>query len=709
MATTPTDAYAILDALFANAPVGFAFWDRELRYRRVNAALAAINGIAPADHIGRTPAELLGPVGEKVELVMRRVLETGKPVIELAIEGETPAASGEIRHWSASFYPVTGEDRELLGVAVVVVEVTTEREARRDQQVASALLDAVFGAAPVGIVLFDTDLRMRRVNPALADMHDLPAEDHLGHTPDELFGELGHALTELLMEVRESGRPLVREIAGHDGERSEYREGTVFPVYGPHGEVNTLAAVIRDVTAHHEAEAERGRLLKEALTARAQAEAAQVRSESAAEEAEAARRRTEFLARAGERLAVVTRDFEATLQEVADVAVPAIADWCTFTLVEARGALRVVAAAAADPADADLARQYGERYPPRPDAPAGAGNVVRTGVREVVNDVPPELLEAIAQDDEHLRLLQGLGLRAGMTVPLKARDRIIGALSLVFSRSARSFTEDDVALAESLASRAALAVENARLYAERSHIAQTLQRSLLPPALPEIDGLELAARYRAAGEQNEVGGDFYDAFRSADGVWTLLIGDVSGKGPEAAALTSMTRHTLRAASLRDMDALENLELLNEALWSQPDADGRFCTVLYARVCPREEGGAAITLATGGHLPPILLRAGGRVERVQLRGSLVGGLRNPEFGKRDVTLEAGDLLLLFTDGVTEIRGDDPELGERALEEVLSDHRGASADEIVAAVQQRAVDLQSGEPRDDIALLAVKAHP
>jgi PAS domain S-box-containing protein len=320
MATTPTDAYAILDALFANAPVGFAFWDRELRYRRVNAALAAINGIAPADHIGRTPAELLGPVGEKVELVMRRVLETGKPVIELAIEGETPAASGEIRHWSASFYPVTGEHRELLGVAVVVVEVTTEREARRDQQVASALLDAVFGAAPVGIVLFDTDLRMRRVNPALADMHDLPAEDHLGHTPDELFGELGHALTELLMEVRESGRPVVREIAGHDGERSEYREGTVFPVYGPHGEVNTLAAVIRDVTAHHEAEAERGRLLKEALTARAQAEAAQVRSESAAEEAEAARRRTEFLARAGERLAVVTRDFEATLQEVADVA-----------------------------------------------------------------------------------------------------------------------------------------------------------------------------------------------------------------------------------------------------------------------------------------------------------------------------------------------------------------------------------------------------
>ena len=709
MAATPTDAYAILDALFANAPLGLAFWDTELRYRKVNAALAEINGIAPDDHLGHRPVDLLGDLGREVEPVLRQVLETSKPVVELAFEGETPAAPGEVRHWAASFYPVPDDGGGHLGVGAVVVEVTSEREARRAQQVASALLDAVFGAAPVGIALWDLDLRLRRVNPALAEMNGLAAEEHLGHTPAELFGEIGERTMDLLREVVDSGEPVVREISGELGGQTTHREGTVFPVYGPHGEITAVAGVVRDVTAYHEAEAERGRLLKQALTARAQAEAAQVRAEAARAEAEAARRRTDFLARAGERLAVVTRDFESTLQEVANVAVPTVADWCTFTLVEARGALRTVAVATAEPADAELVRQYGERYPPRADAPAGAGNVVRTGIREVVNDVAPALLEGLAQDDEHLRLLKGLGLRSGMTVPLKAGDRIIGALSLIYSRSGRTFSEDDVALAESLASRAALAVENARLYSERSHIAQTLQRSLLPPALPEIEGLELAARYRAAGEQNQVGGDFYDAFRSADGVWTLLIGDVSGKGPEAAALTSMTRHTLRAASLRDIDARENLELLNEALFSQPDADGRFCTVLYARVCPRSDGGAGVTLATGGHLPPILLRAGGRVERVQLRGSIVGGLKTPEFGERAITLEPGDLLLLFTDGVTEIRGPDPDLGERALEEVLAAHRGADAETIVAAVQQRAVDLQAGEPRDDIALLAVKARP
>jgi serine phosphatase RsbU (regulator of sigma subunit) len=156
-----------------------------------------------------------------------------------------------------------------------------------------------------------------------------------------------------------------------------------------------------------------------------------------------------------------------------------------------------------------------------------------------------------------------------------------------------------------------------------------------------------------------------------------------------------------------MDPRANLELLNEALWSQPDATGRFCTVLYARVCPSAEGGAKVTLATGGHLPPILLRAGGRVERVQLRGSIVGGLKNPEFGERDIEIEPGDLLLLFTDGVTELRTADPDLGERELEQVLASMRGRSAEEIVAAVQDRAVELQGGEPRDDIALLAVRA--
>ena len=250
-------------------------------------------------------------------------------------------------------------------------------------------------------------------------------------------------------------------------------------------------------------------------------------------------------------------------------------------------------------------RQFGRPLPAAPRRPAGAGHVIRTGEKLVVQRRPAGPARVDRRDEEHLRLLASLGLRVGHDVPLKAGDRTIGALIARLSRSGPHATPTTTSRWPSRSpARAALAVENARLYAERSHIAQTLQRSLLPPALPDIEGLELAARYRAAGEQNEVGGDFYDAFRAADGVWTLVIGDVSGKGPEAAALTSLTRHTLRAAALREMNPRENLELLNEALWSQPDADGRFCTVLYARVRPRADGGAEVTLATGGHLPPI---------------------------------------------------------------------------------------------------------
>jgi PAS domain S-box-containing protein len=708
--STDTDAHLLLDALFDAAPVGIAIWSRDLRYQRVNPALAAINGLAPGDHVGRGAPEVLGELGREVERSVRSVYETGLAVLDLDLEGETPALPGERRHWRVSYYPVTA-DGEVLAVGAVVVEVTRELEARRQEQTATALLDAVFDAAPVGIAFWDLELRYRRVNGAYAEMNGLPAEEHLGRRPDELLGELGARSVTLLTEVARTGEAAVdRQIAGAPpGKDIQYRQKTVYPVRGPQGEVVGLAGVIRDATEQHRAEKERTRLLRDALAARAAAEAAQVRAEAALAEAEAARRRTDFLARTGERLAALAHDYEQTLQEVARVTIPVMADWCTFTLVDRAGGLRTVAVAAADAGQERLARQLTERYPPRADAPAGAGRVVRTGESQLFADIPEELLEAAAQDEEHLEILRSLGLRSALTVPLRSRDRILGALSLAYSGSGRHYDAEDVRLAELLAVRAALSVENARLYSERSHIAQTLQRSLLPPALPEVPGLELAAGYRAAGDENEVGGDFYDAFPAAEGAWTLLIGDVSGKGAEAAALTSLTRHTLRAAALRDLDPCENLRLLNQALWAQAAAAGRFCTVLYAQVRP-DAAGADVTLATGGHLPPYLVRSGGRVERVQLRGSLVGGLREPTFGERSLRLEQGDLLLLFTDGVVELRsGGGTERGERALEEVLAAHRSESVAEIVEAVERRAAELHGGEPRDDLAMLAIRSRP
>jgi phosphoserine phosphatase RsbU/P len=253
-----------------------------------------------------------------------------------------------------------------------------------------------------------------------------------------------------------------------------------------------------------------------------------------------------------------------------------------------------------------------------------------------------------------------------------------------------------------------LHIDNARLYTERSSIADTLQRSLMPAVLPAIPHVEVAARYRAAGDQNEVGGDFYDVFPSEEGVWTATIGDVSGKGAKAAALTALTRHTLYAAALRDSSPARNLAFLDEAMRRRADGTASFSTVLYARVCPGRKS-TALTIASGGHPPALILRADGRVEQIQAPGTLVGVLDGATFEEREARLGPGDLLLLYTDGAIELRRRDLSFGERELERVLREHVGRSAEEVLRAVAARIDELQDGSPRDDVALLALRAVP
>ena len=208
-----------------------------------------------------------------------------------------------------------------------------------------------------------------------------------------------------------------------------------------------------------------------------------------------------MLARAGEVLSS-SLDYERTLQQVADLAVPDLADWCTVSIPDGHGFIRSVAVAHHDPEKVALARHIGERYPVRTDAPTGAAQLLRDGRSQVVNDIPPEMLAAVAQDDAHLELIRSVGLQAGLSVPMTAGGRIIGALSLISAESARRFTDADVALAEEIARRAGTAVENARLYTERSNIARTLQTSLLPRTLPNMPGWTAATLYRPAGDEN---------------------------------------------------------------------------------------------------------------------------------------------------------------------------------------------------------------
>lgn len=591
----------------------------------------------------------------------------------------------------------------------------TERVAAVDETAAAvALLDAVFAHSSVGLGFWDAELRYRRINPALAAMNGVPVEDHLGHTLEEVLGPQAERIGGYLREVLQTRRPVVdAEVAVElPGEPGRHWEASYFPVFAGEGELAGVGAVVREVTNSRRAEAERVSLLKSAVSARAHAEAAQVRAESALRSAEEARRmaereraRNEFLAEAGRRMAV-SMDFETTLRGVVQSAVPMMADWCGVTIVEPGGRLQTLAAEHSDPAKTQLAWELTERYPSRLDEPSSVAKVIVTGELELVADITDEMLVAGARDEEHLRVLRALDLRSILMVPLRTPERTLGVLSLAFAESGRSFTGEDISLATSLATRAALHIRNAQLYTERSHIARTLQASLLPHRLPDVPGLELAARYRAAGDQNDVGGDFYDVFQTEEGSWAALIGDVSGKGPEAAALTSLTRHTLRAASLQHSGPAENLRVLNRALLADTDTT-RFSTVLYARLRPSQDG-TLVTLASGGHPGPLVLRADGALERVDVRGTLIGGVSDPAFEEHEVRLGRGDLMLLYTDGVTELRTRDPQFGERRLAETLGGLCGASAVRVADAVERMAVELQDGPPRDDIALLAVRVH-
>ena len=249
-------------------------------------------------------------------------------------------------------------------------------------------------------------------------------------------------------------------------------------------------------------------------------------------------------------------------------------------------------------------------------------------------------------------------------------------------------------------------MDNARLFAEQADVARALQRTLLPTDLPRIPGVRLAARYRAAGRSNDVGGDFYDVFDAGGGEWALVIGDVVGKGAEAAAITAVVRATLQAAVLHGDGPHAALALVDEALRRRPEI--AFCTALHARV-RASGGGVELRLLAAGHPPPLLLRADGTLEEVDVKGTLLGVSPQPSFGEAAIRLGPGDALLMYTDGATELRGAAPWRGERALRKAVLAGAGSDPAELLERVEREALVSSGGELRDDLALLAIAAPP
>ncbi|WP_256961986.1 SpoIIE family protein phosphatase, partial [Streptomyces sp. NRRL B-24572] len=295
---------------------------------------------------------------------------------------------------------------------------------------------------------------------------------------------------------------------------------------------------------------------------------------------------------------------------------------------------------------------------------------------------------------------------AGETVvlPLVARNRVIGMLTLG-RPSEDHFRQEILELAEDLSRRAALALDNARLYSERVAISQSLQRSLLPPGLPVIPGVEVDVIYRAAGEGNEVGGDFYDVFPIRDDVYGFAIGDVCGTGPEAAAVTGLARHALRLLAREGFGGPAVLERLNAAILDE-GARSRFLTLLYGEMRPQPDGSVILKVVCAGHPLPLRLRPDGTVEPAAEPQPLLGVMEDLELYEQTVTLDPGDVLLCVTDGVTERREGTRMLGDDGLAEVLKTCTGLTAGAVASRVLRAVERFAQAPASDDMAILAMR---
>ncbi|MEU7036856.1 SpoIIE family protein phosphatase [Streptomyces sp. NPDC046237] len=418
-----------------------------------------------------------------------------------------------------------------------------------------------------------------------------------------------------------------------------------------------------------------------------------------------------FLVEASDLLAG-TLDRDQTLALMAQMTVPTLATWC---------AVYTIADQASDPYLSYVLHEDEDRIdglkallssiaPPDPvptlgarvwSAPGEAAHrsALSTSMRELGHGSGP-LSSGI---DTTLATAAVVG---GETVvlPLVARNRVIGMLTLG-KPSDDHFRQEILELAEDLSRRAALALDNARLYSERMAISQSLQRSLLPPGLPQIDGVEVEVIYRAAGEGNEVGGDFYDLFPIRDNAYGFAIGDVCGTGPEAAAVTGLARHALRLLAREGFGGPAVLERLNAAILDE-GARSRFLTLLYGELWPQEDGSAILKVVCAGHPLPLRLRQDGTVVPAADPQPLLGVLDDLELYEQTITLEPGDVLLCVTDGVTERREGTRMLGDDGLIEVLKTCTGLTAGAVAARIL-RAVERFAQEPAsDDMAILAMR---
>ncbi|MFE1248921.1 SpoIIE family protein phosphatase [Streptomyces sp. NPDC058735] len=421
-----------------------------------------------------------------------------------------------------------------------------------------------------------------------------------------------------------------------------------------------------------------------------------------------------FLVEASDLLAG-TLDRDQTMALMAQMTVPTLATWCAvYTIADQASEPYLSYVLHEDEELIDGIKSLLSKVPP-PDPVPTPGARVWTAPGEIAHQAAlRSSMRSLGLNGNRTRqVTPGIGPTlatasavGGETVvlPLVARNRVIGMLTLG-KPTDEHFRQEILELAEDLSRRAALALDNARLYSERTAISQSLQRSLLPPELPEIDGVEVEVIYRAAGEGNEVGGDFYDVFPIRDGAYGFAIGDVCGTGPNAAAVTGLARHALRLLAREGLSGPAVLERLNSAILDEGERS-RFLTLLYGEMRPQEDGSAELKVVCAGHPLPLRLRQDGTVVAAAEPQPLLGVIDDLELYEETVSLDPGDVLLCVTDGVTERREGTRMLGDDGLADVLTSCTGLTAGAVAARIMRAVERFASDAPSDDMAILAMR---
>ncbi|MGW1642302.1 SpoIIE family protein phosphatase [Streptomyces lavendulae] len=678
----PSEPGGLLDVLSVAAVV----LDTEGRITLWSPQAQELFGWSAEEALGRRAAGLL-VAEEYVDLVLRLFAK-------VMAGGGAWAGVFPVRHKDGSTRLVEFRNMRLQDEhgGVYALGIACDEAVLRDVERDLALSVPLVAQSPLGLAVLDRDLRYVLVNPTLERINGLPAGELLGRTPGEALPFLDTEVIEAAMRrVLDTGIPLLDQYGtGHtpaDPDREHAWSGSYYRLEDPRGRVIGVALVVVDVTDSYRA----------------------------AREAAEARRRLDLIARASVTIGT-TLDLERTARELAHLIVADLADFASVdvldSVLEGSAAtapdprtgqalfMALAVAAAHETAIVRAADPVGERttYP----AERLVTRCVQTGRPVLVAHVTGADRARIARDEAAAEILAREGAHSYLAVPLTARGQVLGALGLLRIRNPLPFDQDDVTLAGELATRAAIAIDNARWYQHATDTALTLQRHLLPHPPPRSAGLEIAYRYQPAAAASGIGGDWFDAIPQHGERTALVVGDVMGHGVHAAATMGQLRTATRTLADLGLDPARVLRHLDHIT---AELDGTIATCVYATWDPHR---SRCRVALAGHPPPVVIRSGRAPELLALHAGVplgTGGLGGTHFENASLDLFPGDRLVLYTDGLVETRDD-------ALDDRLGLLLGLLAEPGLspeAACDRLLTALRHPDAADDVALVIARVRP